>query len=90
MASVRKLVSRAMVNSVRSENACSGDLPKLVMHSVVAPASLARRVASTVSCVLPECEMVSVTTPGPVSAALIACTCESTTTFTSRPMRSMR
>ena len=60
------------------------------MQIVVAPASCASRVAVTVSCVEPECEIVMVATSGPVSEALIAWTCESTTTLDSTPMRKSR
>ncbi|MNT34662.1 hypothetical protein D3C72_1706560 [compost metagenome] len=72
IASVRKRVSRAIVNSTTSAKAWIGDLPKLVMQMVLAPLSRASRVAVTVSCVLPECEMVSVATLGPASDALMA------------------
>ena len=51
---------------------------------------LASRVAATVSCVAPLCEMVSTTTSGSHRDAQIACTWLSTTTRASRPMRSMR
>ncbi|MCY1383950.1 hypothetical protein D9M69_721270 [compost metagenome] len=90
IASVRKRVSRDMVCSTTSAYSWIGDLPKLVMQTVRAPASLASRVASTVSCVLPECEMVSTATSGPVSDALMACTWESVTAVACSPMRSMR
>lgn len=57
------------------------------MQIVVAPASRASLVAVTVSWVEPECEIVIATMSGPVSEALIAWTCESTTTLDSTPMR---
>jgi hypothetical protein len=78
------------VYSTISAWASSGDLPKLVMQIVVAPASLASFVAVTVSRVLPEWEMVMTATSGSVSEALIAWTCESTTTLASTPVRSRR
>ena len=45
----------------------------MVRQTVVAPASRARATASRVSCVSPECEIATATSPGPSRAALIAC-----------------
>ena len=80
-----------MVCRTMSQWRASGDLPMRVMPMVRAPAFVRQPVASTVSRVLPECEIGDDRGAAEsVMAALTAWMCESLTTLTSQPSCSRR
>ena len=67
--------------------AASGDPPKLVSPTVVAPRPAASASGSSTSVVVPECEIATSTSDGPVNATAVSAAWASVQPNAMRPMR---